>query len=124
MSYKISQRPTLEHTPAYYKAKAKKMIRERLVHFNLHYQFDYNRVFFRNQKTRWGSCSSKRNLNFNWRLVLAPLDILDYVVVHELCHLEQMNHSKAFWNLVAEQAPDYKKRRKWLKENQHLLSMG
>ena len=120
---KIKEKPQLERSPQYYKAKAKKVIRERLEHFNRHYQFDYNRVFFKNQKTRWGSCSSKRNLNFNWRLILAPLDILDYVVVHELCHLQEMNHSKAFWTLVSEQIPDHKKRRRWLKENHCLLSI-
>ena len=117
-----ASKPKLEHSEMYYKAKAKRLIRLRLLHFNHHYQLKYNRIFFRNQKTRWGSCSSKKNLNFNWRLILAPQEILDYVVAHELCHLKYMNHSKSFWNMVEEQIPDYKKRRKWLKDNHYLLS--
>ncbi|MCA9386358.1 M48 family metallopeptidase, partial [Candidatus Dojkabacteria bacterium] len=67
--------------------------------------------------TNWGSCSSKGNLNFTWRLIFAPLEILDYVVVHELCHLKEQNHSQRFWDLVAEQVPDYKKKRIWLKKH-------
>ena len=120
---KLSERPLLEHSPAYYKAKAKVLIRDRLEHYNQFYNLDYNRVFFKNQKTRWGSCSSQRNLNFNWRLVLAPLEVLDYVVVHELCHLLEMNHSSDFWALVEQQIPDHKKWRRWLRENHLLLTL-
>ena len=72
--------------------------------------------YVRNQKTRWGSCSSKGNLNFNCLLMLAPPEVLDYVVVHELCHRKQMNHSKAFWLEVEKVLPNYKEVRKWLKE--------
>ena len=77
----------------------------------------YGRITIRNQKTRWGSCSSKGNLNFNCLLMLTPDEVVDYVVVHELCHRIEMNHSKAFWNLVESVLPDYKERRKWLKEH-------
>lgn len=80
-----------------------------------------NRITIRNQKTRWGSCSSKGNLNFNWRLVMAPAEILDYVVVHELCHLLYLNHSRQFWQAVGGILPDYQKRRNWLKANGTLL---
>ena len=76
----------------------------------------YGKITIRNQKTRWGSCSSKGNLNFNCLLMLAPPEVLDYVVVHELCHRKQMNHSKAFWSEVEKVLPDYKEARKWLKE--------
>ena len=77
----------------------------------------YGTVTIREQKTRWGSCSMKGNLNFNWKLVLMPSEILDYVVVHELAHRIQMNHSAAFWAEVGKILPDYKERRQWLKVN-------
>lgn len=81
-----------------------------------------NRIKIKDQKRRWGSCSSKGNLNFNWRLSMAPDDILEYVVVHELCHFYHMDHSKDFWALVENHLPDYKIKRKWLKDNgQHLF---
>jgi len=85
------------------------------------YSFEYNRVSIRDQSTRWGSCSSYKNLNFNWRLFLAPNSISDYVIIHELAHTKQMNHSKAFWEIVGNILPDYKARRRWLRENEKLL---
>ena len=75
------------------------------------------------QKTRWGSCSSNKTLSFNWKLMLAPPKVLDYVVVHEICHLREMNHSPRFWALVESLMPDYKQQRKWLKENGHTLEL-
>lgn len=81
----------------------------------------FNRITIRDQKTRWGSCSAKGTLSFNWRLMLAPPAVLDYVVVHELCHLTHMNHSKAFWALVESACPDYRAHRKWLKQHGHEL---
>lgn len=80
-------------------------------------QVDYGKITIRDQKTRWGSCSSKGNLNFNWRLILAPEAVLDYVVVHELAHRLQMNHSPAFWKIVERILPDYQMQRRWLKEH-------
>ena len=74
-------------------------------------------------RTRWGSCSFKGTLSFTWRLVMAPLDIIDYVVLHELVHLKHKNHSKAFWLNVQAYMPDFNERRKWLKENGYLLSL-
>ena len=97
--------------------KAKKVIPERVRHYALVLDVTYGRITIRNQKTRWGSCSSKGNLNFNCLLMLMPEEILDYVVVHELAHRREMNHSENFWKIVENVLPDYRKRRKWLKEN-------
>lgn len=83
----------------------------------------YGRVTIRNQQTRWGSCSSKGNLNFNCLLMLAPVWVQDYVIVHELCHRIEMNHSKRFWNLVESVMPDYKEGRDWLDNEGKLLML-
>ncbi len=107
----------------FYRGKAEEVIHDRLQFFNEHYGFFYNQVTLRNQKSRWGSCSRLKNLNFNWKLIMAPIEVIDYVVVHELCHLKQMNHSARYWALVAEIIPDHKQRRKWLRENHYLLTL-
>lgn len=99
----------------WYVCQAKQVIPERVAHYAQRMGETYGNVRIKDLKSRWGSCSSKRNLNFNWRLVLAPLSVLDYVVVHELCHLKEMNHSRAFWDLVAAEMPDYKKMQLWLR---------
>lgn len=78
---------------------------------------EYTKIRIGDQSTRWGSCSSKGTISYNWRLVLMPEEVQNYVVVHELCHLHEMNHSKRFWELVKGVIPDYEKRRKWLKEH-------
>lgn len=95
-----------------HKEAARKFVHWRLAHFNQHYNFAYYKVAIRNQRSRWGSCSRKGNLNFNYRLVDIPAHLADAVIVHELCHLKEMNHSKAFWELVAETIPDHKERRR------------
>ena len=77
----------------------------------------FGRIAVRCQKSKWGSCSAKGNLNFNCLLLLAPVEVLDYVVVHELCHLLEMNHSERFWQSVADVMPDYRDRRRWLREH-------
>ena len=96
--------------------EALKVIPERVEYFAKVIGVTYGKITVRNQKTRWGSCSSKGNLNFNCLLMLAPPEVLDYVVVHELCHRKQMNHSKAVWLEVEKVLPNYKEVRKWLKE--------
>ena len=96
--------------------EALKVIPSRVEYFAKVIGVTYGKITIRNQKTRWGSCSSKGNLNFNCLLMLAPPEVLDYVVVHELCHRKQMNHSKAFWSEVEQVLPAYKEARKWLKE--------
>jgi len=98
-----------------YKEKAREIAKERLEYFNKFYNLKYTRLSIRDQKTRWGSCSKSGGLNFNYRLVFLPANLIDYLIVHELCHLRQLNHSPAFWNLVAEQVPDFKKRRQELR---------
>lgn len=96
--------------------RALKIFPERVEYYARLMGVSYGRITIREQKTRWGSCSSKGNLNFNWKLVMMPMEILDYVVVHELAHRREMNHSKAFWKIVGQAMPDYQERRKRLKE--------
>ena len=97
--------------------KALDYIPKRVEYFSKLIGVNYGRITIRSQKTRWGSCSAKGNLNFNCLLMLTPPEIIDYVVVHELCHRKQMNHSSAFWAEVEKILPDYKERRLWLKKN-------
>ena len=97
--------------------KARILLTERVQHFAPLIGVTYNQISIRAQHTRWGSCSSKGNLNFNCLLALVPMEVLDYVVVHELCHRKELNHSDRFWNEIAKILPDYKVRKKWLKDN-------
>lgn len=100
-----------------YVQAAKEYIPKRAAYYNQFIGGDYERITIREQKTRWGSCSSCGTLSFNWKLMLAPPAVLDYVVVHELCHLKHMNHSREFWAAVESVMPDYREKRKWLKEH-------
>ncbi len=102
-----------------YKEQARELVKQRLEYFNQFYGFAFHRVAIRNQKTRWGSCSKKGNLNFNYKIALLPVALQDYIVVHELCHLQEMNHSSRFWALVAKTMPNYAQLRRNLK-NYHL----
>ena len=97
--------------------RAKSVLAQRTAYFARQIGVTYGKITVRDQKTRWGSCSQTGNLNFNFRLILAPSEVLDYVVVHELCHRRQMNHSTQFWQEVAQVLPDYRKRKAWLTEN-------
>jgi predicted metal-dependent hydrolase len=97
--------------------KTREIVTQRAAYFAPIIDVEYGRIAVRAQHTRWGSCSSKGNLNFNCLLALVPREVLDYVVVHELCHRKQMNHSAHFWADVATELPGYRESRKWLKEN-------
>lgn len=107
----------------WYKKTAKEVFLKRVAYYQKIIQEPIGQIRIKDQKCCYGSCSAKRNLNFNWKCILAPPEILDYIVVHELCHLKQMNHSKEFWNLVERYYPDYKQARKWLKDNGMLLEI-
>lgn len=99
-----------------HKEAARALVVERLQQYNQHYNFTWNRVAIRNTKRSWGSCSSLKNLNFSYKLLFLPEDLCDYIVVHELCHLQELNHGPRFWLLVAETIPDYKERIQKLKQ--------
>lgn len=104
-----------------YKETARALIYERIKYFNAIYQFRFGRVSVKDQKTCWGSCSKKANLNFNYKLVLLPPHLADYVIVHELCHLAKLNHSQEFWDLVARCVPDYTRTRAELRKTAMLM---
>jgi predicted metal-dependent hydrolase len=110
-----SMGPLTEEDIKQIKKKAKKVIPERVEYYAKVAGISYNKIFIRLQKSRWGSCSVDGNLNFNCLLMLAPEAVRDYVVVHELCHRKQMNHSEAFWAEVERVLPAYRDARKWLK---------
>ncbi len=90
--------------------------KERVAHWNQFYGFAYQKISVKNQKTRWGSCSKKGNLSFNYRVAFLPISLADYIIVHELCHLKAFNHSQNFWSLVTQTTPHHKKIRKELKQ--------
>lgn len=92
-----------------HKEEARTFIHERLEYWNQFYNFTYKRVSVRNQRSLWGSCSSNKNLNFNYALLFLPLELADYVIVHELCHLKELNHGPKFWKLIERTLPEYKK---------------
>ena len=112
------ENPALE---AAYRREARRRIEERAAYFAEKMGVDYGRIAIKAAKTRWGSCSAKGNLNFHWKLILMPPTVLDYVVVHELAHRIEMNHSPRFWAQVERILPDYRERRKWLKEKGSLV---
>ncbi len=105
----------------WYQAEASRVIPQRVEVYRLELGVPRPPVLIRDPRRRWGSCNAKGELRFNWRLMMAPLAILDYVVVHELCHLRHLNHSTQFWDCVGSLLPDYKARRRWLKQISHQL---
>jgi len=107
--------PALEQ---WYRGEAARLITEKADRLGLQMGINYRRIGIRGQKTRWGSCSRKKNLSFNWKLIMAPEPVVEYVVIHELLHLKEMNHSKKFWELVARYCPGWREHKKWLKQHE------
>ncbi len=107
----------------WYKLKSYEIISERVSAYATKYGFKFGKLRITNARKRWGSCSSNGNLNFSWRLVMAPIEVIDYVVVHEFTHLVERNHSKSFWEKVRMIYPEYEKYHDWLKENGYLLNL-
>lgn len=96
------------------------LVRSKIEHFNKFYGFTFGKIAIRNQKSRWGSCSRRGNLSFNYKIVFLPSRLADYLIVHELCHLKEFNHSKNFWSLVSQTIPNYS----ILKKELHHLSIS
>lgn len=105
----------------FYREAAREYLTERVDYWTSRMGLDYNVIRIKNTKSRWGSCSTKKNLNFNWRIMMAPKAAIDYLVVHEVAHLQQMNHSAKFWSLVKKYDPEFKDNKKWLHDNQQKL---
>jgi predicted metal-dependent hydrolase len=101
----------------WYRDQARQVFGERTCALASHYDLAYSDIHISSARTRWGSCSNRATLNFSWRLVMAPLEVIDYVITHELAHLKIPNHSAAFWKYVEQLSPNYRALRKWLKEN-------
>jgi predicted metal-dependent hydrolase len=108
----------------WYRREARRAITRRVDSLADAFGLSYNKIYIRNQRTRWGSCSTRGNLNFNWRLVTMPPVVMDYVIIHELSHLEQPNHSRHFWQLVESRCPSYRDHKSWLKEKSLSLSLA
>ncbi len=107
----------------WYIEQFKHIVSERINYYSSKIGVFPQKVTIREQKTRWGSCSNKGNINLNWKLIMAALEILDYVIVHELCHMIAMNHSEEFWKVVEAYSPQYKDYKVWLKHNGDMLSL-
>lgn len=101
----------------WYREKTLAKVKERVSYYSSYFNNEVTTVKVKEQKKRWASCTSKNELLFNWRCVMAPVFVLDYIVVHEMCHMEYKNHSKDFWNRVYAVMPDYEVRKSWLKNN-------
>lgn len=106
-----------------YRKAAREVFTARVAYYHKFTGGSFTSITIRDQKSRWGSCSSRGTLSFNYRLLFAPPGVLDYVVVHELCHLTHMNHSKDFWNMVGHIMPEYKTCKTWLREHGHQLTL-
>jgi len=107
----------------WYKKEAKKKIAERVEWCARRFGLSFKSIKITSANKRWGSCSTTGNLNFSWRLIMAPTSVIDYVIIHELAHLEHKNHSKDFWNSIKVMYPNYEKAKNWLKQNEGVLSI-
>lgn len=123
--YVASRNPSLIKTylTSWYKTQARKIIVSRVQHYAKISGARYRSIALTSAETRWGSCSSEKTLNFNWKLVMAPIEVIDYVVCHELAHLTEMNHSRNFWETVRKMYPLYREYRTWLKRHGHMLTV-
>lgn len=119
----VGGRKELHHTRIlrFLKQRAKETLTSKAQYYANKLNVHYNKITLRDTTSRWGSCSAQGNLSFCWRLIMAPEYVLNYVVAHEICHLKEMNHSPAFWNLVASLEPDYPNAKHWLKNHGHTL---
>mgnify|MGYP001580115796 FL=1 len=99
-----------------HREQARLFVMEKVEKINKIYNLSFGRISIRNQKSRWGSCSKKRNLNFNYKIIFLSERLAEYIVAHELCHLQEFNHSRNFWNLLSTAVPDYQQRRKELRK--------
>jgi predicted metal-dependent hydrolase len=104
---------------SWYKKKAQEYIHQRVDYFGTMLKFEYGNIRITSAQSRWGSCSGDNHLAFSFRLIMAPQEIIDYVIVHELMHVKEKNHSSKFWKRVESVIPEYKKHRRWLKDNHH-----
>lgn len=114
VSYK-NKKYIAKNIEQFYREAARKVCTERVVYFTEKMNLNFGTIRIKNQKTRWGSCSGKGNINFNWKIVKEKMEIIDYLVIHEICHLKEMNHSKRFWKLVEDLDPKYREHAKYLK---------
>jgi len=112
-----------EHFVRWYRKRAAEVIAERLGRWSKRLQLAPEGITITGAQHRYGSCSSKNRLSFSWRIVMAPYEVIDYVIVHELAHIKEKNHSRRFWDVVVSILPDYRKQRGWLRENNHLMTV-
>ena len=113
----VERRGIQDELEALYRSEARDVFGSRIDHYADEMDVEPGQLELRNQRTRWASCSRKRTLSFNWRLVMAPDDVIDYVVIHELTHLLESNHTRRFWSIVSKYDPEYKSHAEWLDEN-------
>ncbi len=119
----FSRKQIIEKLKLYLREFARDIITQRVNEICKQENIVYNRISIREQKSRWGSCSNKGNLNFNWKIILAPKNIFNYILTHEIAHLIEHNHSKDFWNIVEKIHPSFENDKKWLKTNAYKLEL-